>query len=115
METSGLRSEPGVGENDPSTMSGASTDEIKKIITRMHSSRMRTGRSLTVCWSLLLGGCTWSWGATQSWGVYLVTPPRGQNHRQPVKNITLAATSLLAGNYSKSVSRNLFFYFGTCF
>ena len=24
--------------------------------TRMHSSRMRTGRSLTVCWSLLPGG-----------------------------------------------------------
>ena len=28
--------------------------ECKK---RMHSSRMRTGRSLTVCWSLLPGGC----------------------------------------------------------
>ena len=27
-----------------------------KTITRMHSSRMRTGRSLTVCQSLLLGG-----------------------------------------------------------
>ena len=26
------------------------------ILTRMHSSRMRTGRSLTVCWSLLPGG-----------------------------------------------------------
>ena len=26
------------------------------IITRMHSSRMRTGRSLTVCWSLLPRG-----------------------------------------------------------
>ena len=25
-------------------------------VTRMHSSRMRTGRSLTVCWSLLSGG-----------------------------------------------------------
>ena len=25
--------------------------------TRMHSSRMRTGRSLTVCWCLLRGGC----------------------------------------------------------
>ena len=25
-------------------------------LTRMHSSRMRTGRSLTVCWSLLPGG-----------------------------------------------------------
>ena len=28
----------------------------KSCQTRMHSSRMRTGRSLTVCWSLLLGG-----------------------------------------------------------
>ena len=27
----------------------------------MHSSRMRTGRSLTVCWRLLLGG-VWSGG-----------------------------------------------------
>ena len=27
METSGLRSEPGAGENDPSTISGASTDK----------------------------------------------------------------------------------------
>ena len=30
--------------------------------TRMHSSRMRTGRSLTVCWSVLAGGGVWSWG-----------------------------------------------------
>ena len=31
---------------------------IKVIKTRTHSSRMRTGRSLTVCWrSLLPGGC----------------------------------------------------------
>ena len=30
---------------------------------RMHSSRMRTGRSLTVCCSLLPGGvCAWSGG-----------------------------------------------------
>ena len=48
--------------------------------TRMHSSRMRTARAFTVCRSLLLGGCTWSWG------VYLPgpgegggTPPCGQN------------------------------------
>ena len=31
------------------------------LLTRMHSSRMRTGRSLTVCYSLLLGGA-WSGG-----------------------------------------------------
>ena len=34
--------------------------------TRMHSSRMRTGRSLTVCCNLLPGGVwsqgVWSWG-----------------------------------------------------
>ena len=30
--------------------------ETNGIITRMHFSRMRTGRSLTVCWSLLPGG-----------------------------------------------------------
>ena len=35
-------------------------------LTRMHSSRMRTGRSLTVCRSLLRGGCTQSQGCTQS-------------------------------------------------
>ena len=32
------------------------------VTTRMHSSRMRTGRSLTVCWRLLPGGGAWSWG-----------------------------------------------------
>ena len=54
--------------------------------TRMHSSRMHTGRSLTVCWSLLPGGCL-LWGVSApggclvrggsapgggvcSWGVY---------------------------------------------
>ena len=30
--------------------------------TRMHSSRMRTGRSLTVCWRLLTGGVCLVWG-----------------------------------------------------
>ena len=35
--------------------------------TRMHSSRMRTGRSLTVCWSLLPGG-VWSRGGVWSGG-----------------------------------------------
>ena len=40
----------------------------------MHSSRMRTGRSLTVCWSLLTGG-VWSWGGSHhggvwSWGIW---------------------------------------------
>ena len=41
-------------------------------ITRMHSSRMRTSRSLTVCWSLLLkgGGCLlWGGVCSQERGV----------------------------------------------
>ena len=44
--------------------------------TRMHSSRMRTGRSLTVCCSLLPGGevCL-VWGVSAPGGVCLV--PRG--------------------------------------
>ena len=64
METSGLRSEPGVGENDPSTMSGASTDEIQKQesipVGCVPPARNRTEVSLTE------------------------TPPpsREQNHRQ---------------------------------
>ena len=37
--------------------------------TRMHSSRMRTGPSLTVCWSLLPGGCLLR-GDVCSWGVW---------------------------------------------
>ena len=54
----------------------------------MHSSRMRTGRSLTVYWSLLPGGggggvCSgggiWSWGGVCSGGVWSwgVSAPRG--------------------------------------
>ena len=36
--------------------------------TRMHSSRMRTGHSLTVCCSLLLGGGSpWSRGGVSAW------------------------------------------------
>ena len=34
----------------------------------MHSSRMRTGRSLTVCWRLLPGG-VWSGGVSAPGGV----------------------------------------------
>ena len=42
-------------------------------ITRMHFSRMRTGRSLTVCCSLLLGGClVRGWVCSQG-----VSAPRG--------------------------------------
>ena len=42
-------------------------------ITRMHSSRMRTARVLTVSLSMLCGGgCTWSRGGVPGQGVYLV-------------------------------------------
>ena len=66
----------------------ASGSQVENIIrTRMHSSRMRTGRSLTVCCSLLPGGgglpglgggsawsrgSAWSGGSAWSWGVCLV-------------------------------------------
>ena len=39
-----------------------------QIMTRMHSSRMRTGRSYTVCWSLLPGGGVCSGGVCSQGG-----------------------------------------------
>ena len=74
---------------------------ILKNSTRMHSSRMRTGRSLTVCWRLLPGrggvpdpggeclvqggsaprgvsGPGGVWHPSMHWGRH---PPCGQNHR----------------------------------
>ena len=49
---------------------------IINLLTRMHSSRMRIGRSLTVCWSLLPGGVSgpggvWSGGVSGPGGVWL--------------------------------------------
>ena len=41
------------------------------LLTRMHSSRMRTSRSLTVCCSLLLGGLPGPGGSPWSGGVLL--------------------------------------------
>ena len=40
--------------------------------TRMHSSRMRTGRSLTICCSLLPRGSPWSGGVLAAREVCLV-------------------------------------------
>ena len=47
------------------------------LTTRMHSSRMRTGRSLTVCRSLLLGGGGSFWGGLLLGGLLLRGPPSG--------------------------------------
>ena len=44
------------------------------LLTRMHSSRMRTGHSLTVCWSLLPGGGGSGPGGCLVWGE---SAPRG--------------------------------------
>ena len=63
-----------------SQMSSPNGDFIAAV-TRMHSSMMSTGRSLTVCWSLLpRGGDGWGMylvpgGVLSPGGVYLV--PRG--------------------------------------
>ena len=85
---------------------------------RMHSSRMRTGRSLTVCCSLLSGRgdvclvpggvSAWSWGGlpgpggVSAWsGGWVCLVPGGLPEDPPMdritdtcKNITLATTSL---------------------
>ena len=82
---------------------------IKFLSTRMHSSRMRTGRSLTVCRSLLLGvggACIWS-PSIPPLGVGLdlrvvfqhalrqtPQPPPVNRMTDRCKNITLATTSL---------------------
>ena len=81
----------------------------------MHSSRMRTGRSLTVCRSLPPGGCTYSrevylvpggvlspggcltpgvsdWAVSDPGGVCLRHPPVNRMTDR-CKNITLATTS----------------------
>ena len=90
--------------------------------TRMHSSRMRTGRSLTVCcsvfptgggfslvpgggspWSRGGGGSPWSGGvllgpggggSPWSGGVFSREPPPVNRITDTCKNITLATTSL---------------------
>ena len=86
------------------------------IPTRMHSSGMRTGRSLTICWSLLPRGCLLPggcllWGGVCSRGCLLCgvsapmggvisqhalrqTPPPINRITDTSKNITLATTSL---------------------
>ena len=84
-------------------------------LTRMHSSRMRTGRSLTVCCSLLpgggggecllrgegvcSGGCAWSGGVLPARGGSPCpeTPPVNRI-THTCKNITLGHNFIAAGN-----------------
>ena len=74
---------------------------INTVKTRMHSSRMRTGRSLTVCWSLPLGGggvCSQGEGGLLEGGgipacTEADTPPVDRI-TDTSENITLATTSL---------------------
>ena len=49
----------------------------------MHSSRMRTARAITVCWSLIPGGGVpaWSRGVYLPGGVYLTGPGVGPGPR----------------------------------
>ena len=80
----------------------------------MHSSRMRTGRSLTVCCSLLPGGgWVWSWGGCLLGGG-VVLPARGDVHRitHTCKNITLATTSLRPVKISIMRIKDVFAYIG---
>ena len=70
----------------------------------MHSSGMRTGRSLTVCWRLLPGGgvrgvlgpggcllregwCAWSGGGLASQHALRQTPPLWTESQTPVKTL----------------------------
>ena len=80
---------------------------LKTMNTRMHSSRMRTGRSLTVCRGVhacrrggacFLGGCMLP-GGCMLWGgcpgMHWGRPPPNVNRiTDTSKNITLATTSL---------------------
>ena len=86
------------------------------VVTRMHFSRMHTGRLLTICWSLLPGGCL-LWGVCSqgrgvcSWGVSVhvsqhalrQTPPLLTESQPPVKTLPfpnfIAAGNKLQVNY----------------
>ena len=65
----------------------------------MHSSRMRTGRSLTVCCSVLPGGGGSAW----SGGVLLGPGGGGVCLTDTCKNITLATTSLRPVNITNTM------------
>ena len=87
-------------------------------LTRMHSSRMRTGRSLTVCRSLLpggglllggllLGGSAWGGGyPSMHWG----RPPLWTESQTPVKTLPWP-NFVAAGNKHKCTLVTIFFHF----
>ena len=82
----------------------------------MHSSRMRTGRSLTVCQSLLTRGVCASWGCVYVskgdacfWGVVSQHALRQTPPVNRITDITLATTSLqvvINGKRMHSFSKN---------
>ena len=96
------------------------------IETRMHSSRMRTGRSLTVCWRLLPGGggcsgdgsglggvsalggacsprgCLLPWGVVVSQHALRQTPPLWTESQTPVKTLPWP-NFVAAGNKCKEM------------
>ena len=78
------------------------TSQYHRAETRMHSSRMRTGRSLTV-WR---GGPPWGVsscpGGSPCRGVLPVTPPVNRMTNR-CKNITLATTSLRPVHIHESI------------
>ena len=66
-------------------------EQVDTYETRMHSSRMRTGRSLTVCWRLLHGGGSAPGGVSQhALRQTPLPPPRVDRITDACKNITLA-------------------------
>ena len=72
----------------------------------MHSSRMRTGRSLTVCWCLLpggvclvWGGCAWSWGGSGIPACTEADPPPWTESQTPVETLPWP-NFVAAGNYN---------------
>ena len=104
--------------NSPFFLSG------KMTITRMHSNRMRTGRSLTLCRSLLPvggggGGRGWGWWCWCWWylSMHQGRPPCGQNHRHEQK-YNLGHNFVAAGKNSLfSLCRGnagLFFHLNSC-
>ena len=98
--------------------------------TRMHSSRMRTGRSLTICWRLLPGGgCllpgglvpwglsgprgVWFWGASAPGGIPACTeadtvPTLWTESQTPVKTLPWPNFVAASNNFDKIFQLKVF-------